>query len=157
MVDFGTSTCVDVVSAKGEFLGGAIAPGLEISSDALASQSAALRKVELVRPRSVVGKNTVECMQSGAVFGFAGLVDGLVRRVRDELPAFAGSDVAVVATGDRAPLIMPETETVDSTNRISRSKGCAWSTSAIRLDGGRVAARSSDGYPSSRVMSEWSP
>jgi len=113
VVDFGTSTCVDVVSAKGEFLGGAIAPGLEISSDALASQSAALRKVELVRPRSVVGKNTVECMQSGAVFGFAGLVDGLVRRVRKELTAFSGSDVVVIATGDLAPLIMPETETVD--------------------------------------------
>lgn len=113
VVDFGTSTCVDVVSGKGEFLGGAIAPGLEISSDALAAQSAALRKVELVRPRSVVGKNTVECMQSGAVFGFAGLVDGLVRRVRAELPAFAGSDVVVIATGDRAPLIMPETDTID--------------------------------------------
>ncbi|WP_072686840.1 type III pantothenate kinase [Rhodococcus marinonascens] len=113
VVDFGTSTCVDVVSGKGEFLGGAIAPGLEISSDALASQSAALRKVELVRPRSVVGKNTVECMQSGAVFGFAGLVDGLVRRVRKELPAFSGSDVVVIATGDSAPLIISESETVD--------------------------------------------
>lgn len=113
VVDFGTSTCVDVVSGKGEFLGGAIAPGLEISSDALASQSAALRKVELVRPRSVVGKNTVECMQSGAVFGFAGLVDGLVGRVRRELSAFSGSDVVVIATGVRAPLIMAETETVD--------------------------------------------
>ncbi|PTR29083.1 type III pantothenate kinase [Rhodococcus sp. OK519] len=113
IVDFGTSTCVDVVSAKGEFLGGAIAPGLEISTDALASQSAALRKVELVRPRSVVGKNTVEAMQSGAVFGFAGLVDGLVRRVRAELTAFGGNDVAVIATGDRALLIMPECETVE--------------------------------------------
>lgn len=113
VVDFGTSTCIDVVSTKGEFLGGAIAPGLEISTDALASQSAALRKVELVRPRSVVGKNTVEAMQSGAVFGFAGLVDGLVRRVRQELTAFGGADVAVIATGDSAPLIMPECETVE--------------------------------------------
>ncbi|QKT09908.1 type III pantothenate kinase [Rhodococcus sp. W8901] len=113
VVDFGTSTCVDVVSAKGEFLGGAIAPGIEISTDALASQSAALRKVELVRPRSVVGKNTVECMQSGAIFGFAGLVDGLVSRVRSELTAFGGSNVAVIATGDSAPLIMPECATVE--------------------------------------------
>ena len=89
VVDFGSSICVDVVSAKGEFLGGAIAPGVQVSSDAAAARSAALRRVELTRPRSVVGKNTVECMQAGAVFGFAGLVDGLVspdprgrRRVR---------------------------------------------------------------------------
>ncbi|MBD0323826.1 MAG: type III pantothenate kinase [Aldersonia sp.] len=113
VVDFGTSTCVDIVSAKGEFLGGIIAPGLEISMDALASQSAALRKVELVRPRGVVGKNTVECMQSGAVFGFAAMVDGLVDRVRDDLPAFSGRDVAVIATGDSAPLIVPESETIE--------------------------------------------
>ncbi|MDF2897382.1 MAG: hypothetical protein K0Q46_4168 [Rhodococcus erythropolis] len=117
VVDFGTSTCVDVVSVKGEFLGGCIAPGLEISTDALASQSAALRKVELVRPRSVVGKNTVECMQSGAVFGFAGLVDGLVNRVRDELPEFGGDDVSVIATGDSAPLIIPESDTIDHLER----------------------------------------
>ena len=78
VVDFGSSICVDVVSAKGEFLGGAIAPGVQVSSDAAAARSAALRRVELTRPRSVVGKNTVECMQAGAVFGFAGLVDGLV-------------------------------------------------------------------------------
>lgn len=68
VVDFGSSICVDVVSAKGEFLGGAIAPGVQVSSDAAAARSAALRRVELARPRSVVGKNTVECMQAGAVF-----------------------------------------------------------------------------------------
>ena len=99
------------------FWAGCIAPGLEISTDALASQSAALRKVELVRPRSVVGKNTVECMQSGAVFGFAGLVDGLVNRVRDELPEFGGDDVSVIATGDSAPLIIPESDTIDHLER----------------------------------------
>jgi hypothetical protein len=71
VVDFGSSICVDVVSAKGEFLGGAIAPGVQVSSDAAAARSAALRRIELTRPRSVVGKNTVECMQAGAVFGFA--------------------------------------------------------------------------------------
>lgn len=113
VVDFGTSTCVDVVSAKGEFLGGIIAPGIEVSMDALASQSAALRKVELLRPRAVVGKNTVECMQSGAVFGFAGMVDGLVRLVRSEQRGFDGDDVAVIGTGDRARLIMPESEMLE--------------------------------------------
>lgn len=113
VVDFGSSICVDVVSAKGEFLGGAIAPGLQLSSDAAAARSAALRQVELTRPRSVVGKNTVECMQSGAVFGFAGLVDGLVTRIRQDVDGFAGSDVAVVATGHTAPLMLPELNTVD--------------------------------------------
>ncbi|TCN51180.1 type III pantothenate kinase [Rhodococcus sp. SMB37] len=113
VVDFGTSTCVDVVSAKGEFLGGCIAPGVEISMDALASQSAALRMVELVRPRAVLGKNTVECMQSGAVFGFAGMVDGLVGRVCAEVPGFGGDDVVVIATGDSAPLIMEESRLLE--------------------------------------------
>ena len=89
VVDFGSSICVDVVSAKGEFLGGAIAPGVQVSSDAAAARSAALRRVELTRPRSVVGKNTVECMQAGAVFGFAGLVDGLVHRIREDVDGFA--------------------------------------------------------------------
>jgi type III pantothenate kinase len=113
VVDFGSSICVDVVSAKGEFLGGAIAPGVQVSSDAAAARSAALRRVELVRPRSVIGKNTVECMQSGAVFGFAGLVDGLVNRIREDVEGFAGDDVAVVATGHTAPLVLPDLHTVD--------------------------------------------
>ncbi len=113
VVDFGSSICVDVVSAKGEFLGGAIAPGVQLSSDAAAARSAALRRVELTRPRSVVGKNTVECMQAGAVFGFAGLIDGLVSRIRHDVDGFAGSDVAVVATGHTAPLMLPELTTVD--------------------------------------------
>ena len=113
VVDFGSSICVDVVSAKGEFLGGAIAPGVQVSSDAAAARSAALRRVELLRPRSVVGKNTVECMQSGAVFGFAGLVDGLVSRIREDVDGFGGDDVAVVATGHTAPLVLPDLHTVD--------------------------------------------
>ncbi|WP_433197998.1 type III pantothenate kinase [Nocardia sp. CA-107356] len=112
VVDFGTATTVDLVSAKGEFLGGVLAPGVEISSEALIER-AALRRVELARPRSVVGKNTVEAIQSGAIFGFAGLVDGLIDRIRDEFDAFAGDDVAVVATGATAPLIAPESETID--------------------------------------------
>lgn len=113
VVDFGTSTCVDVVSAKGEFLGGSIAPGLEISTDALASRSAALRKVELLRPRGVLGKNTVEAMQSGAVFGFAGLVDGIVDRICREVPGFDGDDVVVVATGDSAALLFDDAASLD--------------------------------------------
>lgn len=116
VIDFGSSICVDVVSAKGEFLGGAIAPGIQVSSDAAAARSAALRRVELARPRSVIGKNTVECMQAGAVFGFAGLVDGLVGRIRNDVDGFsAGPDnqVTVVATGHTAPLLLAELHSVD--------------------------------------------
>ena len=113
VVDFGSSICVDVVSAKGEFLGGAIAPGMLVSSDAAAARSAALRRGELTRPRSVVGKNTVECMQAGAVCGFAGLVDGLGNRVREDIDGFAGTGVAVVATGYTAPLVLGDLRTVE--------------------------------------------
>ncbi|QLY31421.1 type III pantothenate kinase [Nocardia huaxiensis] len=112
VVDFGSAICVDLVSAKGEFLGGIIAPGVEISMEALVERTA-LRRAELARPRSVIGKNSMECMQSGAIFGFAGLVDGLIDRIRDEFDAFSGEDVSVVATGASAPLIVPESETID--------------------------------------------
>ncbi|OQS14396.1 pantothenate kinase [Nocardia donostiensis] len=112
VVDFGVSTCVDLVSAKGEFLGGVIAPGVEIATEALIER-AALRRVELVRPRSVVGKNSVECIQSGAIFGFAGLVDGLIDRIRDDVAGFSGDDIAVVATGAAVPLIIGESETIE--------------------------------------------
>ena len=108
VVDFGTSTNLDVVSAQGEFLGGALAPGIEISIEALAARAAQLRKVELVRPRSAIGKNTVEALQSGALYGFAGQVDGLVRRIEDEI----GPVTAVVATGGLAPIVVPESETI---------------------------------------------
>lgn len=115
VVDFGTSTVVDAVSARGEFLGGAFSPGIEVSLDALASRAAALRAVELVRPRSVIGKSTVECLQSGILYGFAGQVDGLVRRFQAELrrafPEDQG-DIAVIATGGLAPLVVDESETV---------------------------------------------
>lgn len=111
VVDFGTSTNIDVVSARGEFLGGALAPGIEISLDALATRAAALRTVELVRPRSVIGKNTVECLQSGVLYGFAGQVDGLVRRIVAELGPGAGP-VTVLGTGGLAPLMIGESETI---------------------------------------------
>jgi type III pantothenate kinase len=114
VVDFGTTTLVDVVSAKGEFLGGAIAPGIDIAVDALAARTVTLRTVELLPPRSVVGKNTVEALQSGILYGFAGQVDGLVSRIRREIPGFAESDdVTVVATGFLAPLVFDECRTLD--------------------------------------------
>jgi len=109
VVDFGTSTNLDVVSDKGEFLGGALAPGIEISLDALANRAAQLRKIELVVPRNVIGKNTVEALQSGAIYGFAGQVDGLVDRIVDEL---GGSVTAVIATGGLASIVLPESETI---------------------------------------------
>jgi type III pantothenate kinase len=111
VVDFGTSTNIDVVSAKGEFLGGALAPGIEISHDALATRAAALRTVELTRPRSVIGKNTVECLQSGVLYGFAGQVDGLVGRILAELGPKAGP-VTVLGTGGLAPLMADESATI---------------------------------------------
>jgi len=108
VVDFGTSTNLDVVSAQGEFLGGALAPGIDISLEALSAKAAQLRKVEVVRPRSPIGKNTVEALQSGAVFGFAGQVDGLVDRIIEEI----GPVTAVVATGGLASVVIGESETI---------------------------------------------
>jgi type III pantothenate kinase len=113
VVDFGTSTNLDVVSPKGEFLGGALAPGIEISVDALAQRAAQLRKIELVKPRSVIGKNTVEALQSGTIFGFAGQVDGLVERISDELEAEYKERPTVIATGGLAPLIFGVSETLE--------------------------------------------
>lgn len=108
VVDFGTSTSFDVVSARGEFLGGALAPGVEISADALAARAAQLVKVELTRPTRAVGKNTVEALQSGILYGFAGQVDGIVDRIAAEV----GELRAVVATGGLAPTIVGECRTV---------------------------------------------
>jgi type III pantothenate kinase len=108
VVDFGTSTNLDVVSEKGEFLGGALAPGIDISLEALSNRAAQLRKVEVLKPRSPIGKNTVEALQSGAVYGFAGQVDGLVDRIIDEI----GPVTAVVATGGLATVVIGESETI---------------------------------------------
>jgi len=109
VVDFGTSTNFDVVGPSGAYLGGAIAPGLEISTDALVSGTAALRRVEFSPPRSVIGKGTVEAIQSGAIFGHAGLVDGIMERIAAE---FEGP-VTRVATGGLAPTIVPHCSSVD--------------------------------------------
>jgi len=109
VVDFGTSTNFDVVSEKGEFLGGALAPGVEISVDALAARAARLFKVELVEPRSVIGKTTVEALQSGLVYGFASQVDGMVERISRELDA----DPVVIATGGLSHLMTGLCESID--------------------------------------------
>jgi len=106
--DFGTATTCDAVSANGEYLGGAIAPGIGISMDALVGRAAQLRAVELVEPRSVLGKSTVECIQSGAVYGFAAQVDGLCERIQREL-----GDCTIVSTGGLADLITPLSTFID--------------------------------------------
>ena len=113
VVDFGTSTNLDVVSPKGEFLGGALAPGIEISVDALASRAAQLRKVELIRPKNAIGKNTVEALQSGTIFGFAGQVDGLVEKISAELAESYEQAPIVTATGGLAPLVIDVSATID--------------------------------------------
>jgi type III pantothenate kinase len=107
VVDFGTATTFDVVSAKGEYIGGAIAPGIDISLEALGRRGAQLRKVELLRPRSVIAKNTVEALQSGALYGFASQVDGIVARMVAELGHDA-DDVNVISTGGLADLVITE-------------------------------------------------
>ena len=107
VVDFGTATTLEAISAKGEYLGGAILPGIEISLDALYARAAALFPVELIEPRSVIGKNTTESMQSGALYGFAAQVDGICARMKKEL-----GDCTVVATGGLADLIAPFSESI---------------------------------------------
>lgn len=113
IVDFGTATSFDAVSAKGEYVGAVTAPGIGISVDALAEAGAQLHKVELVRPRAVIAKNTVEALQSGIIYGFAGLVDGIVERMVTELSSDP-DDVTVVATGGSAPLVVGESTTIDA-------------------------------------------
>jgi type III pantothenate kinase len=113
VVDFGTTTNFDVVNARGDFLGGALAPGIEVSLDALAARAAQLRKVELVAPtRGPIGKSTVEALQSGVIYGFAGQVDGLVRRLRAALHPDDPEAVQVIATGGLARLVIEHCETV---------------------------------------------
>jgi type III pantothenate kinase len=108
VVDLGTATVFDVISAKGEYLGGAIAPGVAISLEALYLQASALRSVELVKPRSVIGRSTVESIQSGVLYGFAAQVDGIVERIKGEI-----GDATVIATGGLASLIAPITTQVE--------------------------------------------
>jgi type III pantothenate kinase len=109
-IAFGTATAFDVITGDGEYIGGAIAPGIGISADALFRLAARLYQVELVRPPTVIGKNTVHYMQSGLLLGYAGLVEGLVRRMQTEL----GSPCAVIATGGLADVIAKETDAISA-------------------------------------------
>jgi type III pantothenate kinase len=109
VVDFGTSTNFDVVSEEAEYIGGVLAPGIEISMDALAARAARLRKVDFIEPESVIGKTTVAALQSGVVYGFAGQVDGIVDAIRGEL----GSKARTIATGGLAALIAPHSRTIE--------------------------------------------
>jgi type III pantothenate kinase len=115
VVDFGTAITYDAVSPAGEYLGGIISPGAEISIDALYERAAKLPKIELAEPRALIGKSTVDAMRSGIVYGFAGQVEGIVRRLRDEL----GQDTPVIATGGLANALVPFVrETIDEVDDL---------------------------------------
>jgi type III pantothenate kinase len=107
VVDFGTATVFDAISANGEYLGGAIIPGIEISLDALYGRAAGLRRVELVEPRSVIGRSTIESIQSGAVYGFTSMVEGMCRRIETEL-----GPCTIIATGGLGGLMAPLSATI---------------------------------------------
>ncbi len=110
VVDFGTATTFDAISAEGDYLGGAIAPGIGIAAEALFERTAKLPRIDLVRPPAIIGENTVHSMQSGLLFGYVGLVEGIVARFRAEL----GADMQVVATGGLASLIAAETDVIEA-------------------------------------------
>lgn len=119
VVDFGTATTFDYVTGRGEYAGGAIAPGLGISMEALVESAAKLYEVELVRPRETVGRNTIGAIQSGLIFGYTALVDGLVGRIRAERAERAH----VIATGGFADLIAPESETIEEVDEFLTLRG----------------------------------
>ena len=119
VVDFGTSTNFDVVSPAGEYVGGVLAPGIEISMDALFARAARLVKVDLAAPSTVIGKTTVGGLQSGLVYGFAGQVDGIVARIREEL----GAEARVVATGGLADLVAPHSLTIERVDAFLTLEG----------------------------------
>jgi type III pantothenate kinase len=119
VVDFGTATTWDVVTPKGEYLGGVIAPGIQVSSEALYEHAAKLPRIELGRPAKVVGRNTIASMQSGLLYGYAGMVDALVDRIRAEVEFPA----RCLATGGLARLVGPETRTIEETDELLTLKG----------------------------------
>ena len=119
VVDFGTATTWDVVNPKGEYMGGVIAPGLQISAEALYEHAAKLPRVELARPGKIVARNTVSSMQAGLVYGYAGMVDAIVNRIRAEVEWPA----RCIATGGLAPLIATETKTIEATDDLLTLKG----------------------------------
>ena len=113
-VDFGTATTFDVVSHEGEYVGGALMTGIEISLDALSERGARLPKVDLAPPKSVIGKNTIDAIRSGVVFGYAGAIDAILRRLYEEL----GERAAVVATGGLSGLVVPYTEEIEEVDDL---------------------------------------
>ena len=119
VIDFGTATTWDVVTPKGEYMGGVIAPGIQISADALYQHAAKLPRIELARPGKVVARNTVSSMQAGLLYGYAGMVDSLVERIRAEIEFPA----RCIATGGLAPLIATETKTIEATDDLLTLKG----------------------------------
>jgi type III pantothenate kinase len=118
-VDFGTAITYDVVSGAGEYLGGIITPGVEISLDALTERGAKLPKIDLVPPRSLIGKSTVDAIRSGIIYGFAGQVDGIIRRLREEL----GAETSTIATGGLAEHIVPFTDCIGEVDDLLTLKG----------------------------------
>ncbi len=112
VVSMGTATAFDTISKEGDYLGGAVAPGLAIAAEALYTRTAALPRVELVRPKAAIGSNTPAAMQSGIIYGYAGLIDGIVERIQKEL----GKKAMVVATGGYAEIIAKETKFINEVN-----------------------------------------
>ncbi|MBI3783876.1 MAG: type III pantothenate kinase [Deltaproteobacteria bacterium] len=119
VVDLSTATIFDYISEKGEYVGGVIAPGLGIASDALFDRAAKLYRVELVKPKNVIGRNTVNAIQSGLIYGYVSMVDGLVTRIQKENRVKA----RVIATGSFAPLLAPESEVVDEVDEFLTLEG----------------------------------
>ena len=119
MVDFGTATTFDAINSAGEYLGGVITPGITISADALFERAAKLPRVEIKRPQKTVGSSTVEAMQSGLYHGYVGLVDGILRKMIDEL----GGEVRVVATGGLASLIATGSEFIEEVDETLTLEG----------------------------------
>jgi type III pantothenate kinase len=119
VVDFGTAITYDPVSATGEYLGGIISPGVEISLDALTSRAAKLPKIDLAPPRSVIGKTTIDAIRSGIIYGFAGQVDAIVGRIREEL----GDEAHAIATGGLAGHIVPFCDSIDETDDLLTLQG----------------------------------
>lgn len=119
IIDFGTATTFDYVSPKGEYMGGAIAPGIGISTDALFQRASKLPRIEIVKPKKVVGKNTIDSMQAGIFYGYVGLVEGITKRIHDEV----GTNPMVVATGGFARIIAAESKTIRLVDDFLTLKG----------------------------------
>ena len=119
IVDFGTATTFDYITPKGDYMGGAIAPGIMISLEALFERASKLPRVELIRPKSIIGKNTVHAMQAGITYGYVSLVDGIVHKMKEEVK----TNPYVIATGGLASMVYKESNTVDEVDEFLTLKG----------------------------------